>query len=277
MSGPYSISGVMRDLVLDDDVYGTASYIPYVVMSYQEVYGNLYDSIDDVFKEPYVTEIKKFAANQIPLSTLNSTLVSLLVNNDGASIPKRMFQDSTVANIESNPDHPFNVALRDNDTFDWAPEAPTRLYYCMADEQVPFRNSVIADSVMNLNGAFDLEAQDLNPSANHGACALFALTSSIAFFNANMTLTSVAENNSKVNMPTLYPNPATDEIYWNASIGHSTANGQLLISSIGGQAISSRKVETQKPVDVSDLDPGIYLFKLTVDKTTTIHKVTIVR
>ena len=74
MSGPYSISGVMRDLILSDVSYGSPAYIAYIMLGYNEVYGNLYNDINEIFIEPYVTSIENFetfAIKLIPIDKLS--------------------------------------------------------------------------------------------------------------------------------------------------------------------------------------------------------------
>ncbi|MCB0636640.1 MAG: hypothetical protein KDC54_08485, partial [Lewinella sp.] len=49
LSGPYSISGTMRDLILSDEAYGYVAYLPNTILSYHTVYG-LYEGLDAFFK-----------------------------------------------------------------------------------------------------------------------------------------------------------------------------------------------------------------------------------
>src|SRR5690606_21394525 len=141
MSGPYSISGVMKDLILSDESYGNPAYIAYIVLGYEVIY-DLFDTVGDIFKDPYAGDIDSFYQGQITLGALNSRLLQELALG-GNTVIKRMLHDSIVNILENVPDDPINLALLDNDTYNWAPEAPTRLYYCGADEQVPFENSII--------------------------------------------------------------------------------------------------------------------------------------
>ncbi len=183
MSGPYSISGVMRDLILSDASYGEPAYIAYIMLGYQTVYGNLFNDVTEIFKEPYAASIQNFYLGTITLDALNSELIAALAT-EGDTINKRMFQDSIITGITEQPDHRINVALEDNDVYEWAPVAPTRLYYCGGDEQVPFENSLIAETTMKGLGAVDVEAINLNPTFTHGACVFPAILASIDFFQS---------------------------------------------------------------------------------------------
>lgn len=214
LSGPYSISGAMRDLILSDSVYFYPGYLPNTALSYQTVYGNLYDQLDEVFREPYAGMIAQFYAGQINLGQLNDRLIDSLTAYEGASIPTRMLQPAMIDAVVSDPDHPINVALRDNDVYAWAPQSPTHIYYCMADDQVPFRNSLIARDTMLALGAQDLVVQDLNPTANHGECVMPALTATVFFFVPfqNITTISVSEPGLPFTV-SAFPNPVRDRLW----------------------------------------------------------------
>lgn len=206
MSGPYDISGVMRDLILRDSVYPYTGFVPYALLGYQEVYGDIVESIPAVFKDPFAGFIEDFYSGEINLTELTTQMGSALFFLTGAIIPNRIFQDSILDQVTNNSDHPINVALRDNDTYDWVPTAPTRLYYCTADDQVPYQNSLVAEAHMNSLGADDLKAVDIDPTANHGECAPQAVLESILFFKDMPTGSEppIADNTSLK----IYPNPA---------------------------------------------------------------------
>lgn len=255
MSGPYSISGVMRDLTLSDEAYGFPAYISYIVLGYQSAYGNLYQNLDEIFREPYLEPITNFRDGTINLTTLNNQLISLL-QSTGDSIVKKMLHDSIIDRITNDPDDVFNVALRDNDVFEWAPLAPTRLYYCGGDNQVPFENALVAESAMQALGAPDVEAVNLNPDFDHGPCVFPAVLSSIDFFRS-FTMPSSTKNTTLANASLhLSPNPATDKvtIHWDAAL-----NGmQCELFDLQGRLMGKYKT-AGNVLDISALPTGTYL------------------
>lgn len=172
MSGPYDISGVQAEVLTNNEPYPTPGYLPYVVLSYNEVYGTLYDELSDVFKPEY--------AEIIP-DLFDGTNSMGFINNQFPDIPNEMLLPEVFEAFQNDPEHPIRVALEDNDVYDWAPQAPTRLYYCNQDDQVGFMNSVVAEEAMIANGAPDLEAIDGGPF-DHGGCAPLALISGYLFF-----------------------------------------------------------------------------------------------
>lgn len=264
LSGPYDISGVMSDLIFNEEEYGSVSYLPNVALGYEAAYGNIYNEISDIFKEPYASMIEEFYNAEVDLFTLNGQLVDALVANEGASVPFFMLQDSVVTNVKNNPNHPINVALRDNNTYDWVPNAPTRLYYCVGDDQVPFRNSIVADSVMNANGALDVAAANLGDNLDHGGCVGPAATATIFFFMGIQDFTMTGVNDLAINdLATFYPNPATDILnitFQNNSVPEMTVeivdlSGKLIVRSIV-------KSSAKTSLDVSTFAEGVYFIKM---------------
>ncbi|MCR9099389.1 MAG: T9SS type A sorting domain-containing protein [bacterium] len=237
MSGPYSISGAMRSALLSDEPYFYQGYLAYTALSYNEAYG-LFESVEEYFKPPYAAPIEAFYQGETTLSTLNSTLIDLLTTNEGAPIPRYMLQDSLLAALEDeNSDHPILQALEANDVYDWAPQAPTRLYYCTADDQVAFTNSILADSVMNANGAPDLMAIDAGSTLNHTECVQPATVAGAIFFLGYRELIS----NTSAAAPDwnlrVFPNPVTDILHLQELPSGSTlqlmnTNGQILLEQI---------------------------------------------
>lgn len=213
MSGPYSISGEMKKVMLSDEVFSFPSYLPNTILAFNEA-NNLFEKVEEYFKIPYSTFINQFYNGAISLQTLDDNLRLFLNTNVGGAIPKYMLQDSIIEAVINQPDHPLNIAQKENDVYDWVPQAPTRLFYCMADDQVIYRNSIVADSVMNLRGAPDVEAKDIDSELTHVDCAPPAGFETLLFFlEIRNQITSVEEFNDPGANILVYPNPSSDYIY----------------------------------------------------------------
>jgi hypothetical protein len=204
LSGPYSISGVMAGTLFQEGNATLPGYIAYTYISYDYVYG-LFDSLAQAFVEPYLEPVQRFANQETSLDQFNAELDQLLQSNGDRL--EAVFQDSIRDVLRSrDPTHPINIALADNDTYDWAPEEPTLIYYCTEDEQVPFRNALLADSVMRANGSISITLETGGPQT-HGGCVLPALTRTIEFWE------QYAEVVNSLGVPvrrsdlTLSPNP----------------------------------------------------------------------
>ena len=198
MSGPYSISEKMAEFTLGDQDYGTVAYLAWLTLGYQTAYPNTVGMIglDEVFKAEYIPSIEQFRDEEIDLWSLNTILLDLLMTNTGSTKPKDMLLPDILNSLLTDPTHPFSMALADNDTYDWAPQAPTNMYYCVGDDQVTFENATLAESVMQANGssATAIRADtDLFP-ADHGECVLPAASRVLEFFNSVRNLLSSNTN-----------------------------------------------------------------------------------
>ncbi|WP_306641211.1 T9SS type A sorting domain-containing protein [Sanyastnella coralliicola] len=174
MSGPYDISGSQAEVLTSDEVYPTPGYMPYVILSYQEVYGNLYEELEDIFLPQYAAVIPDLFTG---LTTMGQ------INNAFPDVPSEMLVPEVLEAFETDPQHPLRLALADNDVYDWAPTAPTNLYYCTGDDQVGYMNSVVAEETMIANGSTTVQALD-GGNFDHGECAPFAMLAGYNFFES---------------------------------------------------------------------------------------------
>lgn len=172
MSGAYDLSGSQTDFVNNGLPYATPAYLPYIVMGYQTVYHDLYDSIQQMFVPPY--------DSTMPYYFLDGTYGSF-INSQCDPIPINMFTQQAQDGFFNDPNFPFAVRLRENDLLDWTPQSKIRMYYCTGDEQVYYRNSIVADSVWNYNGAPDAAAVFLS-NESHGGCIDNAIIAARLFF-----------------------------------------------------------------------------------------------
>ena len=265
MSGPYDISGAMTEYTLGDNEYFFPAYLANVALSYQTVYG-IYDELDQFFKPDFAVEIQQYYEESIDLGELNTFMIDKLTQDYGASIPKFMLQDSVLNSLLNDPNHPASQALAANDIYDWTPLAPTRIVYCQADDQVYYRNSVIADSVMKANGALLVDKNNVDPGADHGGCVEPATNFTLIFFGLIQQvfdLVSVSEQNQSQLGLSLQPNPATDklEIFIDGLISNDVL---IQIQDLSGRIVLSQKFPSDKSIElnVNDLPQGWYAVQI---------------
>jgi hypothetical protein len=272
LSGPYSISGVMRELMISEEPYNFLAYLPNTYLSYNEVY-DFYDNTEQFFKPEYVDAIDDFYAGNIGLNNLNSFLISSITAEYGGPIARYMLQDSIVDILAAaDPSHPVIAALKDNDVYEWAPQQPTRIFYCMGDDQVFFRNSVVADSVMQELGAVDLGAFDVNSTADHGGCVEPAVISTALFFSSFADWTvSTREQWAALPVRT-YPNPASDRIH----IDGLTETATLALLNQQGQIVQQQTLSVgEKTIDIADVPAGVYWLRIRTETGQAIEKVVV--
>jgi len=208
MSGPYDASGVQAEVITSNQPYSTPNYLPYVLMAYQSVYGNLYADLSDVFISPYDTLLPQLFDGFHTGNEIDAFL---------PAIPNEMIIPAVLDSFRNDPDHRFRVALRDNDLYDWRPTSPTKLIYCRDDDQVDFQNSIVAYNAFQMNGATDIEIQDIGGGLDHNGCAPFAFISGLVYFKQFLEVRNGIE------------------IIGAAVEGSSGQNGSIIIEARGGE------------------------------------------
>ncbi len=259
MSGPYSISGVMLDNVLDESIYFFPAYMPNVVLSMQTAYGDIYTDLNDVFKPEYVDSVQAYFNEQMDLFDMNDFLIAKLTELEGASIAIKMFQDAFITDLETNPNNPLKVALQKQDVDNWKCTTPTRMFYCTGDDQVPFENSIIANEQMDLMGSTDTDAEIVGGAGvNHGGCFGPAFFSTRIFFGGFQQILS-ATNERALQSFKLYPNPTNDNL--KIEIPSSWNIETIKVSNIFGQIefVQSGDLST---MSLGKLTKGIKLIQL---------------
>ena len=256
-SGPYDMSGSQSELLLSNDPYSNPGYVVYLLASYQEVYGNLYNTYADVLKFPYDTIVPPFFDGNnysLDMGDLNPLLPNQLED---------LIEDTVLQNFNADSNHALWIALRDNDNYNWVPQRPVRMYYCTLDEQVDYTNALEADSYMNANGAPNVSSSNIGPS-NHSDCAIPALLGAFywaADYISSCAFVGVEEAEESLEIK-VYPNPASIDV----TVDATHAVEFYRISDLQGKLLKSESVQsTQFTITTSDLSSGIYLLTLIDD------------
>lgn len=170
-----------------------------------------------------------------------------------------MIQDSVVANVLANPNHPVNVALEDNDVWNFNANTPTRMYYCDADEQVSYLNSLYADSAMNANNALDVLAVRADSNQSHSGCAPIATVAVLLFFDQYATIG--LEERSTLKGVKTYPQPASDFV--NIEL-QSSENADFHVFDMAGRLVFEEEnvLFGTLTIPVSDWPSGVYLLNI---------------
>ncbi len=139
MAGPYDLSGAQTDMLLSGQAYANPAYLPFIFFSFDHVY-DLYDDLSEVLIEPYDSLLPPLFDMETGLGQADAILPATVLD---------IVQPSYMEAFMADENHPFWLALKDNDLLDWVPETPMRLYHCIADEQVDFQNSIVANEYFN--------------------------------------------------------------------------------------------------------------------------------
>lgn len=258
LSAPLDISKTQMDFIFDDSpVYYTSQYIPYVAASYQFVYGNLYNNLNEYYDSPYDVTIGNYLSD----GTFSN-------NQWNSAIPNNLYtfmQDSVVDNIKNKSNHPFRKAARENDVHNWVSNEPIRLLYCGGDTSVTPLNSIVAANEMNALGSSDVVGIDLNSSGTHETCLIPTINYALNWFNS---LTVFCESlnqkkkDSELRQKYIYPNPVGNILNINfcnyCFVKIYDVNGRVILKS------------NSNSINVSNLESGIY-FVETLDLDSNKH------
>jgi hypothetical protein len=172
MAGPHDISGTMLQIMIGDKTYNTPYYLPFTLFAYNEVYG-FFNAANEILLEPYATQLPPLFDGYHSGSEINSLM---------PSVPSKIFRPDFLDAMRLNPDHPFYLALQDNDLYNWTPVAPMHMYHCHADVTVPYMNSQVALDSFHARGATHVQLLDPYPSGTHGTGALYCMLAAWQWF-----------------------------------------------------------------------------------------------
>ncbi|NNF22106.1 MAG: hypothetical protein HKN67_09200, partial [Saprospiraceae bacterium] len=262
MSGPYSLSEKMMDFTLGDNEYLTPSFIAAAMLGFKEVYPEILQDyeIEDIFQAQYVGDVLAYGNEEITLWELNDRFIEGLISEHGVVRPRDLLIEEVVDAILNDPMSPFSVVLQDNDTYNWAPEAPTRLYYCEADDVVNFDNAILAEAEMNANGASDLLAvkSDVFTPQDHSGCVLPASFSGILFFGAYQNILTSTEN--IFDDPNLTINNNNQILLINIPPAKYRSDNKLLLHDMSGRTIFETNTDSGMTYhDIADIPGGMYI------------------
>lgn len=147
LAGPYNLSGSFK---LTQAIAGYQFFVPYLVTSWQKVYGNIYTDVNAVFKAPYASWIE----NLLPSPTLNYTTLITTGKLPGANgeTPNQardeLFQPAFIADVQTNNNNALYLTAKKNDLLGWTPKAKLLLCGGVGDPTVPpavHRDVMMAD------------------------------------------------------------------------------------------------------------------------------------
>jgi hypothetical protein len=262
MSGAYDMSGITADTIFSG-AYSNPGYIVYLINSMQMAYDNLYDSVQQYFKAPYSDDIQGWVDGTHSLASINNSFPDSI---------HLFLEDSVYQGFLNNPNHPLKLDIQLSDVYAWAPTRPINMYYCTADEQVHYKNSLKALDTMNAKGATNVIATS-SGALSHGGCVLPSFINGYSHIAGIATVCPApvgideASLNSKI---VVFPNPAN-----NGAINYSS---ELNIKNIElynqlGQKVWNKNIENKKSlsVNISNVKSGIYhiVFTDEINRTTT--------
>lgn len=176
MAGAYDLSGTTADEMLSGRPQPNPYYLAYLLAAYQDVY-SLAPTFGDLLRAPYNATLPPLFDGQHSGSQINAAMPA------PPAPPTDIIKPEFLSAFRADPMHPLRRALEDNDLIRWTPRAPTRLFHCSGDKDVPPQNSVVARDEFVSRGA-NVTLLDPKPGANHGDCVLPAMLAAKQWFDS---------------------------------------------------------------------------------------------
>ncbi|MBK7148297.1 MAG: hypothetical protein IPH78_05610 [Bacteroidetes bacterium] len=171
-SGAYDMRGVQSEVMFQK--YSHPHYLPFLLHGLNEVY-RIVPDISVIYKPPYDSIIPAMMDGTHSFKEIDGVL---------PEVPKDMIRDTFVNLFLNDPDFILNKALNDNSLCHWKPENPILLCYCESDEQVNYRNSIVAREGMMQLGAKHITLRQSGKKYGHNKCAMFASTYAQLYFDS---------------------------------------------------------------------------------------------
>lgn len=172
-AGPYELSGVILSGLADPTPVPNPYYVAYLLRSYVDLY-QLAPSLGALMQEPYATRVPPLLDGMHSGDDINGVL---------PPVAREFLRPEYLAAVGSDPSHPFQSALRDNDVTGWRPRTPVRLLHCSGDRDVPAAGSRRALELYRAQGATDIQLIDPSPGADHSDCFIPSLLAAKAWFD----------------------------------------------------------------------------------------------
>jgi len=203
MAGPYDVSGVQRLVMESNSPYSQPGYFPYIALSYNMIY-NVYNNLQEIFVPPYDSIVNAVFDRQTSMGVINSLLPSVINN---------MIDTNYFNNYLNDPQHPFKLALEDNNVYDWVPQSYVRITHCSGDQVVPFGNAQVAYDAFIAAGADSVDLID-GGASDHGPCAQLAIIGAKLYVDTRAKFCMVIGEDELIKEEgevKISPNPFTDQ------------------------------------------------------------------
>ncbi len=256
MSGAYDMSGAQFDFVASFEPYAQPGYLPYLIKGYHEAYGDaLYTSWSDILKSPYDVTIPPLLSGEYYMNAVNDAM---------PNVPREIIDSAYSAEFFADSLHPFRVALKENNVYQWVPNCPVRLNYCTSDEEVNPLNASVAYNWMNNQGAQQVQKINRSETLSHFECAQPSIVLTKFWFDSLATFCQATVG--------LTDKPFTSQGW---TIGNNYQEGKLMgtvsnytgnyfdvyiYSSTGKLVKAQQDINTANfTIDVANLPAGIYV------------------
>lgn len=140
LAGPFKLEETFSQGINPDiENIAGGTLAAYAIQSYQNIYGNIYNNLSDVFL-PLYTDIvnEKFPGD--------TGVIELILNGTFPTSVDQFLTSNFITDFNNDNQHSFRLALRDNEVLDsFIPTTPMMMCGSSADGTVPFFNTIEAE------------------------------------------------------------------------------------------------------------------------------------
>jgi pimeloyl-ACP methyl ester carboxylesterase len=133
LAAPLNLSGAMQ---MEQPIVAYQFFIPYLLTSWQRIYGDLYQEPIEAFRLPYARNIESLLPH--PTLDFDSLLATGALPGGGPEQARSaLMQRDYVTAVRTQASHPARRHARRNDLLEWSPKAPTLFCHGADDPTVP--------------------------------------------------------------------------------------------------------------------------------------------
>jgi dienelactone hydrolase len=181
-SGPYAFGEVTRIQFANPNPpvqKALVVAVPFLFAALQDVY-HIAGSMNQVLIPPF----DEIGERMVTEGMTDAEVAALPFTK----IARDMLRPEVVQSIVNDPNAPFLLAMRANETYDFAPRAPVRMYYTPADALVHPLNTLLALQRMRELGARDVDVIPVfgpnGESVTHGAAQWLVYNAARRWFDS---------------------------------------------------------------------------------------------
>jgi len=166
------MSGAQSEVMFSP--YPDPAYLPYLLMSYDEIYNITDGKLSSLFRAPYDSIISEIYTGDLDIFQINDYL---------PEIPVDVVQPKLINQYLNNPNFKFKLALDANNLTDWKTDVPTQFCYCAGDKRVLKENSIVAYNSMKDNGSRYVTLRKVANKMDHITCAGYSFVYTKLWFD----------------------------------------------------------------------------------------------
>lgn len=193
MSGAFSMTKIMVDVMLSDSAYPSPYYLPYLIIGNNPIY-KFYPSADSFMKKQYADTLVKLFDGTYGPGQIDAIM---------PTVPKLIVRTDKLDSFINDTNHFFRLFLKDNDLTSWVPTSPVKMFYCTGDRSVSYQNSILTYQKMKSLGATLIDTFNVGAS-DHGECAQTALIFGKFWFDSMKNKAVTSEEFTKKNLDNSY-------------------------------------------------------------------------